>query len=136
MTNENTEAKTEEARTCANCACKQEATEIGTQQKQSFCRRNPPHSQMMRVDVPRVGRDGQPVIRDGKPVMEPGQARVFGYPPVQDDMVCFDGWRPTDTKPGEQFNSLLTTYTDIMKKLWFDMHMQGQERFDDGKLQG
>ena len=124
------ETKVDEPRTCLNCACRFQAPSIETTTGlQSFCRRNTPGSQMVSVEVPRLDRHKQPVFRDGKPVMEVGKARAYGYPPTEDSMVCFDGWRPVGTLPGDKddINKLLVVYSEQVKKLWNDLVMQQLE---------
>lgn len=94
--------ETKPARTCANCACYQLRTEQN--QTQAFCRRNTPLAQMVRVEMA-VIRDGHPVIdkQTGKPATRPGEQLMYLYPPTQESMVCFDGWRPADTLPGDRW---------------------------------
>lgn len=89
-----------EERTCANCACSiiQEAAGLG---KQMFCRKLPPVGKMVRTEVPRI-RNGKPDIRDGKPVMVAGEALGFMFSPTMKTLVCFDGWRPLGTLPGDR----------------------------------
>jgi hypothetical protein len=98
MTNETLVDQISENRTCANCACSitQEANGI----KQLFCRLNPAIGKMVRTQVPRIIK-GQPQIRDGKPVMEQGEMLGFMFAPTMASLVCFDGWRPMGTLPGD-----------------------------------
>jgi len=72
-------------RTCANCACSLEVTNL--QQisvKQLVCRRNPP----------------QVMAQQDK------QGRLIGMSlvqsPTEKSLVCFDGWRPAGTLPGDR----------------------------------
>jgi hypothetical protein len=99
MTNETLVDQIAEERTCANCACSiiQEAPTLG---KQLFCRLNPAIGKMVRTQVPRIIK-GQPQVRDGKPVMEQGEALGFMFAPTMATLVCFDGWRPLGTLPGD-----------------------------------
>lgn len=98
MTNETLVDQIAEERTCANCACSfvQEAN----RQKQMFCRLNPAVAKMVRTEVPRIIK-GQPQMRDGKPVMEPGEMLGFMFSPTLENLVCYDGWRPIGTLPGD-----------------------------------
>ena len=91
-------------RACENCACFFVQTHPqNPMEKQGFCRLNPPLSQIMRVEVPRVDKNGVPVFgRDGKPTTEAAQRLMYSYPPTMPAMVCFDGWRPLDYQPGER----------------------------------
>lgn len=91
-------------RNCSNCACYHEQTSALTaMQKQGFCRRDPPTAAQARVDVPRLDRMKNPVIgKDGRPIMESTQQLVYLYKPTMPELVCFDGWRPLDTQPGEK----------------------------------
>jgi|ERR1700678_83690 len=125
------ETKVDEPRTCLNCACRMQAPSVeNTTGMQSFCRRNTPGSQMVSVEIPRLDRNRNAIIgKDGKPIMEIGKARAYGYPPTEDSMVCFDGWRPVGTLPGDKddMNKLLAVYADQMQKLWRDMQLQQLE---------
>jgi hypothetical protein len=68
---------------------------------QTVCRRNPPGARQVHVDVP-VMRDGQPIMDGkGKPRTERMLGFQYGYQPTAPELVCFDGWRPAGTKPGE-----------------------------------
>lgn len=96
-------------RTCANCACfahmKPDGTIVadGAAGYQTVCRRNVPGARAVRVEVPRI-LDGKPVLdRIGRPVMEPASAFQYGYQPTPADAVCFDGWRPAGTLPGDDW---------------------------------
>lgn len=108
-------------RTCANCACFfLDTDKSNPTNKQGFCRRDPATAAQARVEVPRVGKDGQPVMgRDGKPVMNNEVKIVYLYKPMEAGLVCFNGWRAIDTLPGE--NSSLPFLIGQMKKLWDDV---------------
>jgi len=96
-------------RTCANCACHwiQENAQ-NPMEKQSFCRRDPPKAAQMRGETPRM-KDGKAVMgRDNKPIMENVMVWAFLYNPTQPSLVCFDGWRPAETLPGEKLIGGLT----------------------------
>lgn len=111
-------------RTCATCACsKIESVPTRPNEKQMFCRRNSAFAAEMRVEVPRIGRDGKPVIRDGKPVMEAGKANMFLYPPTDARLTCFDGWRPIGTLPGDRWEmaAAMLPIMEAMKRLHWDM---------------
>jgi hypothetical protein len=94
------------ARTCANCACfarmKPDGSIVpGESEYQTVCRRHAPGARQVTIDVP-VMKDGQPVL-DGRqrPRIERVAAFQFGYQPTAPELVCFDGWRPIGTPPGE-----------------------------------
>jgi hypothetical protein len=93
-------------RTCANCACfarmKPDGMIVDTEwDSHPVCRRSPPGARQVQVDVP-ITKDGLPVFDPkGKPRTERVQAFQFGYQPIAPELVCFDGWRPKGTKPGE-----------------------------------
>lgn len=66
------------ARRCKTCACHIEVKNPNVLgQSQSLCRRN------------------------GVVMMQAGNGFSLTYPPTQPDLVCFDGWRPLDTPPGD-----------------------------------
>jgi hypothetical protein len=66
-------------RRCKTCACYIEfKNPRAVGQSQGLCRRN---GVMM--------------------MMQPGNGIGLAYPPTQQDLVCFDGWRPADTPPGQ-----------------------------------
>jgi len=72
-------------RTCANCACSIEVTNpqaIG--QKQLICRRNAP----------------QLIAQHDKHGKVVGVSLVQA--PTDKSLVCFDGWRPAGTLPGDR----------------------------------
>lgn len=119
------ETKTD-ARTCANCACVFIAQHPQTGEAQAFCRRNPPLHQLMRVEVPRLDREGKPVVgKNGNVIMEPGQQEFYLYPPTLEKLVCFDGWRPVGTLPGDNpFTSLTNQVQQGMDRLAKDIVAQ------------
>src|ERR1700692_1112216 len=91
-------------RSCANCACNiMQKHMLNPLEQQMFCRREPPTAAQMRGETPRI-RDGKPVMdkHTGKPIMESVQQLVYLYKPVTAESVCFDGWRPEGTLPGER----------------------------------
>ena len=103
-------------RTCANCACYWlQVSALNSAQSQGFCRRNTPIHARGRVEVPRLDRDKNAVIgRDGKPVMENMEKDFYLYPPTMPTMVCFDGWRSLEIKPGEkQKTDIASMLSDI-----------------------
>jgi len=94
-------------RRCANCACFVYMSPDGTVGAdpsigQPVCRRNPPMGRYTNADVAVFDAKGEPVLdRAGRPRVERRQVLQLGYPPVLADGVCFDGWRPAETLPGE-----------------------------------
>jgi hypothetical protein len=96
---------------CGNCACfARISIESGTvlarddETGMPVCRRQTPGGRFVRAEVP-VIHDGKPVIDRGKPRLEAKQVLQVGYPPVLPDWVCWDGWRPQGTRPGEPRNA-------------------------------
>lgn len=97
--------------TCANCACFAHMLPDGTvlprdstrQEGQTVCRRSPPGGRWARVEVPVYDQaTGEPLMRrPGVPRLEAKQVLEIGYPPAVPGGVCFDGWRPVETRPGE-----------------------------------
>ncbi len=109
-------------RNCASCAChawmsmadgKLEEGVITTAQgitHNIVCRRNEPGAQRVRVQAPvtylskttgkmEVAKDP----RTGIPRMEDKEIMQIGHRPTAPDAVCFDGWRPLGTAPGEKW---------------------------------
>lgn len=83
---------------------------------QTVCRRAPPGGRWTRVDVPVFDAAGAPVMRrPGVPRLEPKQVLEIGYPPAVHSGVCFDGWRPVGTRPGE--NAHLTEVMPMVAEL-------------------
>lgn len=116
-------------RTCANCACSAvQKDQTNPLQSQMFCRRETPFAQKMRVDRP-VIRDGKPVMmRDGKtPLVQATEEIMFMYRPTLPGLVCFDGWRPMGTQPGDKSSDAVNGVMDSMKRLFNDVMNQGQE---------
>lgn len=119
-------------RTCANCACFHHVPNpVSPSQNQGMCRLNPPQHKRVRVEVPRM-RLGQSVMgKDGKPVMEIGEADALFYAPMTAEMVCFDGWRPIGTEPGERWElkretgELMARFNDAMQWLSQPMEILG-----------
>lgn len=116
-------------RTCANCACHDiQKSSLNPLENQMFCRRDPPAAQMMRVDQPRM-RDGKVVMmKDGKtPLTESVQTLVYMFRPTLASLVCFDGWRPLQTEPGQRTIDSLDGMMGAMKRLYTDMVAQQAE---------
>jgi hypothetical protein len=99
-----------EPRCCANCACFAAMLADGTvleadqaaPEIQRVCRKNPPGGRMVRMEVP-VFEKGAPVLRrpGGPQRTEMREVLQIGYPPAVATGVCFDGWRPLGTRPGQ-----------------------------------
>jgi hypothetical protein len=95
-------------RTCANCACFAHMLPDGTilerdsTEGQTVCQRSPPGGRWASVEVPVFDATGAPVMaRNGQQRSESKQVLQIGYPPAVESGVCFDGWRPVGTLPGE-----------------------------------
>jgi len=107
MTNPNNDTA---QRLCSNCACFARMLPDGTVVPDDgnstdgmlVCRLETPASRLAYQEVP-VIHDGKPVIDRGKPRMERVQVVQIGYKPVTREAVCFNGWRPQGTLPGENF---------------------------------
>jgi hypothetical protein len=89
-------------RCCGNCACsyvivqpeRKVATPEGPPQpmrRQVVCRRAPPYE--IEFQFTEKGRLGAPEVRT---------VRGLVQSPTTDDSICFDGWRPLGTLPGEK----------------------------------
>lgn len=111
-------------RSCLTCACHHvQENQLNKMEKQSFCRRNPPTAAKMRGERPQM-LHGQPrFMKDGKtPIMETYDAVLYLYAPVMENLVCYDGWRPIGTEPGERANTELSdSLTRGMVRLFKDM---------------
>jgi hypothetical protein len=102
-----------ESRSCGNCACFAHMLPDGTilergntnPEGQTVCQRNPPGGRWTRVEVPSFdAKTGAPITgRNGQQRTEPRQVLQIGYPPAVETGVCFDGWRPVGTRPGENY---------------------------------
>lgn len=100
-------------RTCATCACFTAMTPEGElldtdaapPDVQRVCRRNTPGARMVRAEVPVFDpKTGAPVMRrPGEQRTETRQIMQIGYAPAVSTGVCFDGWRPLGTLPGENY---------------------------------
>lgn len=92
-------------RECGNCACYfQMGNPALPGQPQGFCRRFSPDLQELRGLQPRRDpRSGEVVMgKDNQPVMEPAKTTGYIFKPATRQGICFDGWRPLGTLPGEQ----------------------------------
>lgn len=105
------------ARTCGNCACFAHMLPDGTvlprdskptegmasPYGQTVCRRSPPVGRWVEVEVPVFDpTTGAPVMRrPGVQRMERKQVLEIGYPPAVHTGLCYDGWRPIGTRPGD-----------------------------------
>jgi hypothetical protein len=99
---------TDETRTCATCACFARVKQDGTvaaalEEAAPSCRRFAPSMQMARIEVPSMSATGKQLIDGkGKPRTEFVNQLIVIYPPTRAGLVCFDGWRPLGTLPGEK----------------------------------
>jgi hypothetical protein len=117
------ETKTE--RCCANCACYWiQENANNPMEKQGFCRLEPPTATQVRVERPRM-KNGEAVLdRNNRPIMEPHTAWAYLYKPAMGNLVCFDGWRPLGTEPGEKQianGAIPESLLSAMKQLYQDM---------------
>lgn len=91
-------------RTCSNCACYIEQIINPVAPPQGMCRRNGPVPAQVRIERPRINPiTKQPMVSkvDQKPMVDITTENVFLYAPTALDKVCFDGWRPLGTQPGD-----------------------------------
>jgi len=94
-------------RTCATCGCSIiKKIHEAAPASQMFCRKSPAKFAQMRMEVPRLDINKKVVMsKDGKtPVMENKVAEVYLYDPTMAELVCFEGWRPIGTEPGDQWH--------------------------------
>lgn len=92
-------------RRCENCACYMNLRHPQNPMlTQGFCRRDTAGAQNVRVEVPRL-KDGKTIAgKDGKPVMEMQQKLAYVFAMTAPELVCFDGWRPLGTRPGDEWS--------------------------------
>lgn len=87
-------------RTCASCACVTTVVDPNDINNTAyFCRREPPEfiDERVRIANPLAGQKGQPQLLEGtKRTFLPGRPTVATG-------VCFDGWRPEATEPGDNW---------------------------------
>ena len=90
-------------RNCKNCACYTEVTLSPMAPAQPQCRRNGPVPAQIKYERPLLDPKTKEVMigKDLKPRTEAVVENVFLYAPTGPDKVCFDGWRPMETEPGE-----------------------------------
>lgn len=91
-------------RTCANCACFYELpSPQNPLQKGGFCSRSPAQAAAVRMQIPRLDKEGKPVLArlDQKPVMDSIEDIAWTHAPMAASLGCFDGWRPVGALPGE-----------------------------------
>ena len=125
-----------EERNCANCGCSIIVTHGQDKtQSQMFCRLNPPIHGQARVEVQRVDIKGNKVWKDGKAVMNSEIQSVFVHSPTVAQMVCFDGWRPQGTLPGDfayknaaEIDGIVARWQGAMKRLQDDVAMDSLVR--------
>ncbi len=112
-------------RTCGNCACLYEMSNPQNPlQKGYFCRLNPAQHKKMRIEAPRLDKDGNPVKgRNDQIIMQPAEVDAFLWPPTVPTLTCFDGWRPVGTLPGERWESqrLQAAIDSIMERFASDV---------------
>lgn len=99
-------------RTCANCACHilQSNPMIPGSPPTSACMLNMPMLLQGEGQQPMLDKNQKPVMMKDKNTgldvvrMEKIVKQFFIYPPTQPELVCFDGWRPIGTLPGDKFS--------------------------------
>ena len=102
-------------RCCGTCACFARMKADGSvstdpaEAAQPSCRRLPPQLTMARVEKPLADQFGNPIRythgpNKGAPRMMMEQQPVLVYGPTLEQGVCFDGWRPIGTAPGEDWD--------------------------------
>lgn len=92
-------------RSCANCACFYELPHPKNPlERQGYCARQPAAVGAVRVQVPRVDKEGKPVVmrHDGRAVMDSIEDIAWTHAPMHASLVCMDGWRPIGARPGER----------------------------------
>lgn len=86
-------------RKCGNCACFR--TKPGLAPGQGVCLLVAAEQVMADVPTPRM-RGGKPDLdREGRPIMVTTKVPALRHMPALDSGVCFAGWRPIGTRPGE-----------------------------------
>lgn len=103
-------------RSCSNCACFARMTPDGSlaepsttlEGAQPVCRRSPPNGRYQLMDIPVFDpKTGAPVLdKQDRQRVERRNVLQIGYPPVVPSAVCWDGWRPTGTEPGDHIGRL------------------------------
>lgn len=102
-------------RKCSTCACFITAPVPGESRLQGMCRRFAPTAQRVRISVP-VMKDGKPVMQKfdpTKPLTQEVTQLGYLYELTEADLVCFDGWRPLGSKPG---NAAVDTFLDAVSE--------------------
>lgn len=90
-------------RNCGNCACFYELPHPQNPgQKQGFCALKPPIAGQVRVQVPRLDKQGKPVTTPRGPAMDAAEDIAFAHAPTAASLCCIEGWRPIGTLPGER----------------------------------
>lgn len=125
-------------RQCQSCACYFESVNPENKnQFQGFCRRAPAEVMEVRAQVPRVDLQGRAVLKDGKPVLNNDIIKGFIYKPTQREGICFDGYRPLGTLPGESSTALklralaqTLVATNAFKNLEPELQRSVREAFD------
>jgi hypothetical protein len=99
------------ARCCANCACYFVVPNPqNPMQSQGFCRREPANTAQVAVEVPMVNGKGEVMMQKDKtgrevPRMERRQQMAYVFDLTNASSVCFDGWRPLGTQPGDDWRA-------------------------------
>ena len=121
-------------RNCSTCACSIiQKHHITANETQMFCRRQTVMSHMARMERPALDpKTKQPMFRKGRgdekptPIMETFNDLIYLFAPTLPELVCFDGWRPVGTPPGDfsyKTSDIEKLYADAMAKLSNDMRM-------------
>jgi len=99
------------ARNCSNCACYFTVPNPQNPlQSQGFCRREPASTAEVAVDVPMLDAKGQVMMQKDKtgtqiPRMERRKQLAYMFDLTNATSVCFDGWRPLGTQPGDDWRA-------------------------------
>lgn len=120
-------------RSCANCACFYELPHPKNPlEKQGYCAKLPAIVGQVRLQVPRLDKDGKPVVVRDRPLMDSIEDLAFTHQPTCRALVCMDGWRPVGTLPG---NSWASDRLDrAMRRVFEIMHTEDLSQMPAGGL--
>lgn len=90
-------------RNCGNCACFYQLPHPQNPAvKQGFCALKPPIAGEVRVQVPRLDKEGKPIMTPRGPAMDAVEDIAFAHAPTAASLCCIEGWRPIGSRPGER----------------------------------